>query len=154
MQTGVEAGQTFPQAPQLCESEFTVVHVPLQQVADVGQQTKFPQLPQRRLVLPLHAWQAATHWLRRVLVGHDRQKAVHRSGLAAQAVLSIKGLSTAPATKVPMRRSDSRRDTDSANNLENSSRRSMIDTFVLEEIGRYSWPRSYSGAWHSPKLQP
>jgi hypothetical protein len=31
-----------------------------------------------------------------------------------------------------MRRSDSRRDTDSASNLENSSRRSMINTFLLE----------------------
>ena len=39
LQIGVDAGQTFPQAPQLCGSEFTVVHVPLQQAVPVGQQT-------------------------------------------------------------------------------------------------------------------
>src|SRR3954451_13522357 len=38
LQIGADAGQTFPQAPQLCGSEFTAVHVPLQQAADVGQQ--------------------------------------------------------------------------------------------------------------------
>jgi hypothetical protein len=38
LQIGVDTGQTFPQAPQLCGSEFTAVHVPLQHAADVGQQ--------------------------------------------------------------------------------------------------------------------
>ena len=132
MQTGVEAGQTFPQAPQLFGSELTVVHVPLQQAVDVGQQAKDPQVPQSRLVLPLQARQAATHWFRRVLVEHDRQNAVHRSGRAAQAVPTPRELSTVPAIMAPMLRSDSRRDTDSANNFDISSRRSMIDTFVLE----------------------
>jgi hypothetical protein len=33
--------------------------------------------------------------------------------------------------KTPMLRSDLRRDIDPANNLENSSRRSMVDTFYL-----------------------
>ena len=61
MQAGADAGQTFPQAPQLLASEFTVVHAPLQQAADVGQQAKDPHVPQRRLVLPLHARQAASH---------------------------------------------------------------------------------------------
>ena len=61
MQTGADAGQTFPQAPQFCGSEFTAVQVPLQQADDVGQQTKFPQLPQSRLVLPLQARQPARH---------------------------------------------------------------------------------------------
>ena len=79
-------------------------------------------------MLPLHARQAATHWFRFFLVEHDRQKAVHRSGRAAQAVPTPRELSTAPAKTAPMLRSDSRRDTDSANNLDNSSRRSMIDT--------------------------
>jgi hypothetical protein len=37
-QYGVDAAHTFPQAPQLRESEFTEVHVPLQQPADVEQQ--------------------------------------------------------------------------------------------------------------------
>ena len=83
-------------------------------------------------MLPLQARQAARHWFRRFLVEHDRQKAVHRSGLAAQAVPSIRGLSTAPAKTAPMRPSDSRRDTDAASNFDNSSRRSMIDTFFLE----------------------
>ena len=83
-------------------------------------------------MLPLQARQAATHWFRFFLVEHDRQKAVHRSGLAAQAVPTPRELSTAPAKTAPMLRSDSRRDTDSANNLENSSRRSMIDTSFLE----------------------
>jgi hypothetical protein len=132
MQCGVDPPQTFPQAPQLFESEFTVVHVPLQQAADVGQQAKDPQVPQSRLVLPLHARQAATHWFRRVLVEHDRQNAVHRSGRAAQAVPTPRELSTVPAITAPMHRNDSRRDTDSANNLENSSRRSMINTSLLE----------------------
>jgi hypothetical protein len=61
LQIGAEAGQTYPQAPQLAGSEFRSVHIPLQQVAEVGQQTTFPQLPQSRLVLPLHARQAARH---------------------------------------------------------------------------------------------
>ena len=61
LHTGVGWAQTYPQAPQLAGSEFRSVHVPLQQVAEVGQQTTFPQLPQRRLVLPLHARQAARH---------------------------------------------------------------------------------------------
>ena len=39
LQIGVDAGQTFPQAPQLFGSEFRSVHVPLQQAAAVGQQT-------------------------------------------------------------------------------------------------------------------
>ena len=39
LQEGEDAGQTYPQAPQLFESEYTLVHVPLQQTADVGQQT-------------------------------------------------------------------------------------------------------------------
>ena len=82
-------------------------------------------------MLPLHARQAATHWFRRVLVEHDRQKAVHRSGRAAQAVPTPRELSATPARATPMLRSDSRRDTDFANNLENSSRRSMIDTVLL-----------------------
>jgi hypothetical protein len=60
----VPAGQTYPQAPQLFGSEFTAVHVPLQQAVPVGQQTTFPQLPQSRLVLPLQARQAARHWFR------------------------------------------------------------------------------------------
>jgi hypothetical protein len=34
----VPAGQTYPQAPQLFGSEFTSVHIPLQQVVHVGQQ--------------------------------------------------------------------------------------------------------------------
>jgi hypothetical protein len=83
-------------------------------------------------VLPLQARQAARHWFRFLLVGHDRQKAVHRSGRAAQAVPTPKELSATPAKAAPMLRSDSRRETDFANNLENSSRRSMIDTFLRE----------------------
>jgi hypothetical protein len=82
-------------------------------------------------VLPLHARQAARHWFRRFVVEHRRQKAVHRSGLAAQAVLSPRGLSAAPAKTTPMLRSDSRRDADPASNFDNSSRRSMIDTSLL-----------------------
>ena len=82
--------------------------------------------------MPLHARQAARHWFRFFLVGHHRQKAVHRSGLAAQAVFSPKVLSAAPAKTTPMLRSDSRRDTLAASNFDNSSRRSMIDTFLLE----------------------
>jgi hypothetical protein len=35
---GVDTGQACPQAPQLCESEFTLVHVPLQQAVEEGQQ--------------------------------------------------------------------------------------------------------------------
>ena len=128
MQYGVCPAQTYPQAPQFCESEFSEVQVPLQQADPVGQQVKFPQLPHSRLVLPLHARQAATHWFRFFLVEHDRQKAVHRSGLAAQAVPTTRGLSTAPAKTAPMLRSDSRRDTDAASNFDNSSRRSMIET--------------------------
>jgi hypothetical protein len=124
----LSAGQTYPQAPQLFASEFRYLHVPLQQVAPVGQQMYAPQLPQRRLVLPLQARQAATHWFRFFLVGHDRQKAVHRSGLAAQAVPNPRVLSAAPAKTTPIVRSDSRRDTLAASNFDNSSRRSMIDT--------------------------
>ena len=83
-------------------------------------------------MLPLHARQAAMHWFRRLLVGHHRQKAVHRSGRAAQAVFTPSVLSAAPAKTTPMLRSDSRRDTDTASNFDNSSRRSIIDTFLLE----------------------
>jgi hypothetical protein len=68
------------------------------------------------------------HWFRFFLVGHHRQKAVHRSGLAAQAVFSPSVLSAAPAKTTPIVRSDSRRDTETASNFDNSSRRSMIDT--------------------------
>ena len=64
LQTGVGWAQTYPQTPQLYGSEFRSVQIPLQQVAEVGQQTTFPQVPQRRLVLPLHARQAARHWFR------------------------------------------------------------------------------------------
>ena len=81
-------------------------------------------------MFPLQARQAARHWFRLFLVGHHLQKAVHRSGLAAKAVPSTRGLSIAPAKMTPMLRSDSRRDTDVANNFDNSSRRSMIDTFL------------------------
>jgi hypothetical protein len=38
LQIGVDAAQTFPQAPQLCGSEFTAVHVPLQHAVPVAQQ--------------------------------------------------------------------------------------------------------------------
>ena len=38
LQIGVDAGQTFPQAPQLCGSELTAVHVPLQHAVPVAQQ--------------------------------------------------------------------------------------------------------------------
>ena len=61
LQIGVDAAQTYPQAPQFCGSEFTEVHVPLQQIVPVLQQVKAPQLPQRRLVLPLQALHVATH---------------------------------------------------------------------------------------------
>jgi hypothetical protein len=122
----------------LAGSEFKFVHIPLQQAAPVGQQTPFPQLPQSRLVLPLQARQAATHWFRFFLVGHDRQNAVHRSGLAAQAVFSPSVLNAAPAKTTPIVRSDSRRDTLAASNFDNSSRRSMIGTFLLQ------------GNWGSP----
>jgi hypothetical protein len=83
-------------------------------------------------VLPLHARQAAMHWFRFFLVEHDRQKAVHRSGLAAQAVPTPKEPINVPARTAPMLRSDSRRDTDAASNFDNSSRRSMIETSFLE----------------------
>ena len=79
----------------------------------------------------MHARQASMHWFRFFLVGHDRQKAVHRSGLAAQAVFSPSVLSAAPAKTIPMLRSDSRRDTLAASIFDNSSRRSMIDTSLL-----------------------
>ncbi len=128
---GADAGQAYPQAPQLCGSELSEVHVPLQQADPVGQQTKFPQLPQRRLVLPLHDRQAATHWFRRFLVGHDRQNAVHRSGPTAQAVPTPREPNTVPAKTTPRLRSDSRRDTDRASNFDNSSRRSMIVTSLF-----------------------
>ena len=42
-----------------------------------------------------------------------------------------------------MLRSDSRRDTDAASNFDNSSRRSMIDTFLLEE--NWDTAAAYSG---------
>jgi hypothetical protein len=61
MQAGVAAEQTYPQAPQLFESELTLVHIPWQHAVPVGQQANDPQLPQIRLVLPLHARQAARH---------------------------------------------------------------------------------------------
>ena len=38
LQTGADAGQTYPQAPQLFASEFKFVHIPLQQVVPVAQQ--------------------------------------------------------------------------------------------------------------------
>jgi hypothetical protein len=83
-------------------------------------------------VLPLHARQASMHWFRFFLVGHQRQKAVQRSGLAAQAVFTPSVLSAAPAKTTPMLRSDSRRDTLAASNFDNSSRRSMIDTSLRD----------------------
>ena len=83
-------------------------------------------------MLPLHARQASRHWFRFFLVGHDRQKAVHRSGRAAQAVFTPREPNTVPAKTAPMLRSDSRRDTDTASNFDNSSRRSMIDTSLRE----------------------
>ena len=86
-------------------------------------------------MLPLHARQAVRHWFRFFLVGHHRQKAVHRSGRAAQAVFTPSVLSAAPAKTSPMLRSDSRRDTDTASSFDKSSRRSMMDTFLLEENG-------------------
>jgi hypothetical protein len=61
LQTGVGWAQTCPQAPQFCGSELTLVHVPLQQSSDAAQQSYVPQLPQRRLALPLHARQAVRH---------------------------------------------------------------------------------------------
>jgi hypothetical protein len=64
-------------------------------------------------------------------VEHHRQKAVHRSGRAAQELRSPRELTAAPPKSAPMLRSDSRRDTDAANNLENSSKHSMIDTSLL-----------------------
>jgi hypothetical protein len=82
-------------------------------------------------VFPLHARQAARHWFRRILPGHHRQKAVHRSGRAAQAVFTPSVLSAAPANTTPMLRSDSRRETETASNFDNSSRRSMIATSLL-----------------------
>ena len=86
-------------------------------------------------MLPLQARQASMHWLRFVLLGHDRQKAVHRSGLAAQAVLMPSVLSAAPAKTVPIVRSDSRRDTDMASNLENSSHCCvMVETSLPEGV--------------------
>ena len=39
LQIGTDAGQTCPQAPQLCGSEFREVHVPLQQADPEAQQT-------------------------------------------------------------------------------------------------------------------
>jgi hypothetical protein len=138
LQIGVDPAQTYPQAPQFCASELTLVHVPLQHIVAAGQQVKAPQLPQRRLVLPLQALHAATHWFRFFLLGHDRQNDVHRSGPAAQAVLNPREPSAAPAKTAPMRRSDSRRDTDPASNLDNSLRRSMIDTSLHLGICRWS----------------
>jgi hypothetical protein len=82
-------------------------------------------------VLPLQARQAARHWFRFFRVGHHRQKAVQRSGLAAQAVLTPSVLSAAPAKTTPIERSDSRRDTLAASIFDNSSRRSMVDTSLL-----------------------
>jgi hypothetical protein len=38
LQNGVDAEQVYPHAPQLWESEFRSVHVPLQQVVPVAQQ--------------------------------------------------------------------------------------------------------------------
>jgi hypothetical protein len=38
MHAGVDAGQAFPQAPQLRGSEFMLMHAPLQHAIDVGQQ--------------------------------------------------------------------------------------------------------------------
>src|SRR5262245_23648083 len=108
MQNGDDAGQTFPQAPQLSGSESRSVHISSQHVAEVGQQAYAPQLPHSRLVLPLHARQAARHWFRSALLEH-RQKALHRSGPAAQAVPTPRELSTVPAKTTPMLRSDSDR---------------------------------------------
>jgi hypothetical protein len=72
----------------------------------------------------------ATHWSRRLLDGHDRQKVVHRSGLAAQAVLIPIEPSATPAKASPMLRNDSRRETDVANDLDSSSRHFMIETLL------------------------
>jgi hypothetical protein len=38
MHAGVDAGQAFPQAPQLRESEFRLAHAPLQHAVDIEQQ--------------------------------------------------------------------------------------------------------------------
>jgi hypothetical protein len=57
-QVAPKAPQSLPQAPQF-GSEFKSLHTPLQDA--VEQQTYFPQDPPRRLVLPLHARQAARH---------------------------------------------------------------------------------------------
>jgi hypothetical protein len=73
-----------------------------------------------RPVLPLHARQVARHCDCRFAVPH-LQKAMHGSLRLAQAVPIPNGLSTAPAKTAPSRRSDSRRGTDSASDLENSS---------------------------------
>src|SRR4051794_21344570 len=90
-----------------------------------------------RPVLPPQARQVARHCDCFVAVPH-LQKAMHGSfwrDLAwwpAQAVPTPSGLSTAPAKTAPRRRSDSRRGTDSARDLENSSNRlSMIDPSLL-----------------------
>ena len=84
-----------------------------------------------RPVLPLHARQAARHCDCCFVVRH-LQKAWHGSLRPAQAVPTPSGLSTAPAKTAPSRRSDSRRGTDSASDLENSSNRlSMIDSSLL-----------------------
>ena len=62
-------------------------------------------------------------------VSVSRRESLRSIGVVlAGAVLSPRGVSATPAKTTPMLRSDSRRDTDTASNFDNSSRRSMIDT--------------------------
>jgi hypothetical protein len=63
------------------------------------------------------------------LLQHNRHTGVHRAALPAQAVVSPTGQRAAPAKTATILRMESRRDTDSANDFDISSRRSMIDTF-------------------------
>jgi hypothetical protein len=100
-------------------SDFRSLHTPLQDA--VEQQTYFPQEPPRRPVLPLHARQAARHWFLCVVLEHRLQKDLQGSVTAPQAVPNPNWLNTAPAKTAPIRRSDSRRGTEAANDLENSS---------------------------------
>jgi hypothetical protein len=87
-----------------------------------------------RLMSPRHALQAARHFVCWALLRH-LQKAAHGSALPAQAVPNPNGLSTTPAKTAPSRRNDSRRGTDSANDLENSSNKlSMIDPRFCKKV--------------------
>ena len=86
---------------------------------------------QMRLVLPLADLQTSRHFVCCALLRH-LQKVLHGSVVPAQAVPNPNGASTAPARMAASRRSDSRRGTDSASVLENSSNRwSMIYTSYL-----------------------